>query len=49
MHFKGSQIDFQNYDAFLSMMDVLNLANSADTDEMQHYIAFDEMENFATF
>ena len=35
--FKGSQVDFQNYDVTLSLRVVLILANSADPDEMQHY------------
>ena len=49
MYFKGSQVDFQNYHAFLSMMGVLILANSTDTDVMQPHIAFDKMQKFAAF
>ena len=39
MYFKGLQVEF-SYDVFLSLNIVLNLANSADPDEMQHYAAF---------
>ena len=31
---------FLNYDVFLSLKVVLILANSADSDEMQHYASF---------
>ena len=40
MHFKGLQYIFLNHDVFLSMEVVLNVANSADLDEIQHYAAF---------
>ena len=40
VYFKGLQVEFLNYDAFLSLKVVLILANSADPDEMQHYAAF---------
>ena len=43
MYFKVSQVEFSNlhmYYVLLSLKDVLNLANSADPDEMQHYAAF---------
>ena len=40
MYFKGSGQNFLNYDVFLSLKTVLNLANSADPDEMQHNAAF---------
>ena len=38
--FKGTQVNFRNYDVFLSLKFVLILANSADSDEMQHFTAF---------
>ena len=40
MYFKGSQVDFLNYNVVLSLKVVLILANSADPDEMQHNAAF---------
>ena len=40
MYFKGSQINFQNYDVILSLKAVQIVANSANADEMQHYAAF---------
>ena len=39
-HNDWSQVDFSNYDVFLSLKAVLILSNSADPDEMQHYAAF---------
>ena len=38
--FKESQVEFINYDAFLTLKIVLTLANSAGPDEMQHNAAF---------
>ena len=39
MYFKGLQIEYQNYDAFLSLEVVLIVTNSADPDELaQHFI-----------
>ena len=40
LNFKGLQIKFLNYDVFLYLKVGLMLANSADTDEVQHYAAF---------
>ena len=40
MYLKGSKVEFLNYDVFLSLMVALILANSADSDELQHYAAF---------
>ena len=40
VYFKGSQVDFLNYDVFLSLKIILIFANSADPDEMQHCAAF---------
>ena len=41
VYFKGSHVEFfLNFYVFLSLKDVLILANSADPDEMQHYAAF---------
>ena len=40
LHLKRLQVNFLNYDVFLSLKVVLILANSADPDEMQHYTAF---------
>ena len=40
LYFKGSQVEFLNYDVFLSLKVALILANSANSDEMQHYAAF---------
>ena len=39
-YFKGSLVDFLNYNVFLSLMIVLVLENSAGPGEMQHYAAF---------
>ena len=39
VYFKGSKVEL-NYEVFLSLKDVLFLANSADPDEMQHYTVF---------
>ena len=39
VHFR-SQVDFLNYVVFLCLKDVLILANSVDSDEMQHLAAF---------
>ena len=36
----GSQVEFSKFDVFLSLKVVFILANSADTDEMQHFAAF---------
>ena len=36
VYFKVSQVEFLNYDVFLSLKDGLILANSADPNEMQH-------------
>ena len=40
VYFKGSQVNFLNYDVFLSLKIVFILVKSADPDEMQHYAAF---------
>ena len=42
VYFKGSQIEFSKllYDVFLSLKVVLIIANSVDSDEMQHNAAF---------
>ena len=40
VYFKGSQVEYLNYDVFLSLKIVLILANNADPGEMQHYAAF---------
>ena len=41
VHYKGSKVEFYIfYDVCLSLRVVLIEANSADTDEMQHYAAF---------
>ena len=40
MYLKGNDIYFLNYDVCLSWKTILILANSADTDEMQHNAAF---------
>ena len=37
---RGNRLKFINYDAFLSLMIVFILANSADYDEMWHYVPF---------
>ena len=37
---KGHIYNFLNYDVFLSLKIVLILANSANSDEMQHFAAF---------
>ena len=38
--FKGLQVDFLNYDVFLSLKFVLILANSVDPDKTQLYAVF---------
>ena len=38
--FKVSRVEILNYAVVLSLKAVLILANSADSDEMQHYVAF---------
>ena len=40
MYDRDLRLYFLNYDVFLSLKIVLNLANSAEPDEMQHYAAF---------
>ena len=40
VYIKGPQVDFLNYDIFLSLKVVLILANSTGSVEMQHYVAF---------
>ena len=40
VYFKRSQVEFLNFQVFLSLKVVLVLASSADSDEMQHYAAF---------
>ena len=37
---KGHWFDFPNYDVFPSLKSVCISANSADSDEMSHYAAF---------
>ena len=39
-YFRGSQVEVSLFDVFLSLEVVFVLANSADTDEMQQYAAF---------
>ena len=40
VYFKGSHVEFLNYDLFPSLKVVLILANSTDPDEMQQFAAF---------
>ena len=40
VYLKGSQVEFLNYDVFLSLKVILTFANSADQDEMQRKAAF---------
>ena len=40
MNFQGPQVDFLNHDVFLTMKAVSTLANSANPNEMQHYVSF---------
>ena len=37
---KGNRLKFLNFNMFLSMKTVFILANSADPDDMPHYVAF---------
>ena len=39
-YFRVSQVEVSLFDVFLSLELVFVLANSADTDEMQHYVDF---------
>ena len=40
VHFKGSQVEFLNFNIFLSLKIVFILENSADPDEMPLKVAF---------
>ena len=40
VYFKGSHVEFLNYDLFPSLKVVLILANSTDPDELQQFAAF---------